>query len=73
MKRIKAIRHRIDQKTADRKNARRRKRFLFRLQTKPLVQPVETIDEAQAKAKEQLFGKSPKKGNTYDPKRQKNR
>lgn len=69
MKRIKAIRHRIEQKTALRKNARRRKRVLFRLQNKPLVQPTETIDESQARAKEQLFGKSPKKENPHGPKR----
>ncbi len=30
MKKIKAIRHRIEQKTADRKHARQRRRHLFR-------------------------------------------
>ncbi len=73
MKNKKVIRHRINQKTADRKNARRRRRHLFRLRNKSLVQPVETIDETQEKAKEQLFGKSPKKENTHEPKRQKDR
>lgn len=70
MKRIKAIRHRIEQKTALRKNARRRMRYLFRRTNKSFVQPVETIDEARAKAKEQLFGKpSTKKENPHGPKR----
>lgn len=58
MKREKGIRHRIDQKTADRKKARQRRGHFFRLATKPLVQSIETIDESQARAKEQLFGKS---------------
>ena len=70
MKREKAIRHRIEQKTADRKNDRRRKRHLFRLKNKALVNPIETIDESQAKAKEELFGKpSTKKENPHGPKR----
>ena len=70
MKRIKVIRHRIEQKTALRKNDRRRRRYLFRLANKPLVRPVETIDESQARAKEQLFGRPlTKKENPHGPKR----
>jgi len=34
MKKSKAIHHRIEQRTADRKHARRRKRQLLRLETK---------------------------------------
>ena len=37
MKRTKAIRHRIEQRTASRKHARRRKSHLFRLVTKASV------------------------------------
>lgn len=70
MKRPKGIRHRIEQKTALRKKARQGMRYLFRLANKALVKPVETIDESQAKAKEQLFGKpSTKKENPHGPKR----
>ncbi|KKM92926.1 hypothetical protein LCGC14_1213630 [marine sediment metagenome] len=46
MKRIKAIRHRIEQRTADRKHARRRKSYLFRLVTKASV--VREIDPQAA-------------------------
>ena len=70
MKRIKTIRHRIEQKTALRKHNRQRRRYFFRFKNKALVRPVETIDESQVRAKEQLFGKpSTKKENPYGPKK----
>lgn len=64
MKNKKAIRHRIDQKTALRKKARQRRRHLFRLAAKAnRVQVVETTKEAQTREIE-------KKGiTTYGPKR----
>ncbi|KKL27471.1 hypothetical protein LCGC14_2384770 [marine sediment metagenome] len=37
MKKSKAIHHRIEQRTADRKHARRRKSHLFRLANKPIA------------------------------------
>jgi hypothetical protein len=53
MKRIKVIRHRIEQKTADRKKARQRKRFLFRLVAKvDRLQVVKAIKETQTKEEE---------------------
>lgn len=63
MKREKQVRHRIEQKTALRKNDRRRRRHLFRLGAKAeRLQVVEAIKEANEK-----------KGITYEPKRQRDR
>ncbi|KKN25638.1 hypothetical protein LCGC14_0882660 [marine sediment metagenome] len=55
MKRKKAIKHRIEQKTADRKNARARKRLEFRLIAKGQrsilrAQIHKAVTEAKAKA-----------------------
>ena len=47
MKRAKAIRHRIEQRTADRKHTRQRRRYFFRLANKP-VTVVREIDPQAA-------------------------